>query len=319
MQPPALPEPLSARERSTLRLALVRWADLPQRASAVRIWDECRVALAQLVRLNVCYVVAIDPVRCTHTIEHVHHPAAGAETGIVGGPYGAHGLCARLLSSNTDYRYDEDNGRVFRTGFAHLDEFKARDAAAVHIYRPDGSLYGGFVASSLIPRQFTPHIREVMKWLAASAAIYRLSPSRRFEPLLYYPQLEEGELVNWVVDTLAAIRSSIHVASAHVRNDAAEAALGFLKEADALCFDAQGYAAATYGSSTDLARKLTARERQVMALLAADTTGHLTNARIAEQLGTSTANVKKIVASAIGKCEVRTRHDLRRLAFALRL
>ena len=313
---PALPEGLTQRQRLVLSRMLNR---LRSAGSSTRfvVWDECRAATAALVDLNVFYVVMIDPVRRTRTIDYIKHRSKLPEIGMVGDPYGPVGLCPRLVENDKPYFLSEDDGAIFRSGYAFMDEFDAKDAVAVHIHRPDGSLYGALVASSLSANQFNDDVVRIMRWLGEVGYLFRYRPLDAVNDGVWYPELGQMDLPNWTQAVLQATREAVdnsRDALAARELDSCDATLEHLSWQ---LFQAQSRLVTAHHEDAELLNELSPRELDIMRELARD--GNVTNPMIAERLGTSVANVKKHLSTALRKTGATNREDLRRLAVRWRL
>lgn len=311
-----MPEGLSPRARRALEFAVL---NLSAQAGSdpLRVWDVCRSALASLVDVNVFYVVAIDPIRRTRTIDYIVHRRRRPEVGVVGNPYGNYGLCPRLVSDSTPYRYGEDGGAVIRAGLAFEDESDSQDAAAVQIYRPDGSIYGAVVVSSLKPNQYGQRAIEVIRWLGQLGYMYRNGDVLDSDAVLDAMELDHSDPTNWmrlvcehVVTELLVTRKSLEAGELEAANQELGKVIGMI-------YAAQTKLAETYVDESAVLGALRPKELQLMRALARNEGA--TNPQLAEKLDMSTANVKKLLASASAKTGAQNRLDLTRIAKKWRL
>lgn len=313
---PPLPEGLSQRELMILGRFLTRLRHI-QSSSRLRVWDECRASVGVFVNLNVFYIVTIDPERRTRTIEYIRHRAGRPEVGMVGDPYGPYGLCPRLVDDPQPYLLSQDGGAVFRAGYPYHDEFDARDAVAVQIYRPDGSLYGAVVASSLKDQQFTPEVIKCIRWIGQVGFLFRHRDMDAVMQHVWYPELIQRDLSTWVhgvleetVSLANSVRDLLATGDvAQAQNDITDLLRGL--------YVAQSQLNAAHPKQADMLERLKPREVDVMRALATD--GSLTNGQIAQLLDMSLANVKKVLSSAMAKTGAQNRQDLHRLGVKWRL
>ena len=313
---PPIPSGLTQRERLILGRFITRMRHIEQ-PSRMRVWDECRAAVGVLVDLNVFYVVTIDAQRRTRTIDYIRHRSGVPEVGMVGDPYGPMGLCPRLLANPKPYVFAEDDGACFLAGYPYRDEFDAKDVVAVQIPRPDGSLYGAIVASSLSAQQFSPAIIDCIRWIGEVGYLFRHRSMDAVLDAVWYPEIVEGDITTWSHHVLydaveVASRARISLSEGDV-----QAASQALDELVRELYTAQVQLSQLHPQQSKQVEKLKPRERDVLRVLATDSS--VKNGEIAERLGMSVGNVKKLLSGAMAKTGAKNRHDLHRLAVLWRL
>ena len=307
---PPMPRGLTVAERTVVQLFSDRLARLGAGVSALSLWEELRIGLRSLCGVNVFYVASVDARRRTFTIEYIRHVNHWPEVGHIGVPFSTEGLCARLMAQpDVPYRFAEDGGVIFRSGMPYYDELDAKDAVAVAMLAPDGEFCGIAVVSSLVAGQFDGRFVEIMQWMA-NACLWSYQGRTAADGA--FRAISSGDVLNWCRDCMQEVFESLDRVLEDISARKTVQAVDELRRLELLVVATQGRLAEAYSAETRAIAQLTNREREVVQLLAGN--GALTNPQLAEAMGTSVANVKKVISSLLAKTGAASRHELRQIA-----